>query len=182
MSDRDQQLATDAATILAGSRRFFTDTIDAARKLTAAGAQPELPPHLAASSGTTEPVVVKDNTASPYADLTMKQLVVKALDEHFQHGATTRQLLDFFRDAWDRNIERTNLSPQLSRLYQELRIGRIRSTKGWFLIPQVEHGERWPYRNTRTGEINWKLPSQAHEEDEGLVTRGMHTDDPPDDD
>jgi hypothetical protein len=56
---------------------------------------------------------------NPYANLTMKQLVVKALSEHYHNGATTRELLDFFRDAWDRNIKRENLSPQLSRLAAE---------------------------------------------------------------
>jgi len=40
----------------------------------------------------------------------------KALSEQFQHGATTKQLVNFFKDAWGRDIERTNLSPQLSRL------------------------------------------------------------------
>lgn len=61
---------------------------------------------------------------SHYADMTMKQLVVKALSEHFPEGATTRQLLDFFRDAWGRNIERTNLSPQLFRLFRDRVISR----------------------------------------------------------
>lgn len=61
---------------------------------------------------------------SPYAHLTMKQLVVKALGEHFQHGAETRELVDFFRDAWGRDIARTNLSPQISRLYSEGVISR----------------------------------------------------------
>lgn len=57
---------------------------------------------------------------SPYAKLTMKQLVKKALDEHFTNGATANELLDFFRDAWGRNdIVRTSLSPQLSRLKRE---------------------------------------------------------------
>lgn len=53
---------------------------------------------------------------SAYQHLTMKQLVIKALKEHFNEGATTKQLLEFFRDAWGRNIERTNLSPQVTRL------------------------------------------------------------------
>jgi hypothetical protein len=61
---------------------------------------------------------------SPYERLTMKELVVKALREHLHHGATTRELLDFFRDAWGRNIERTNLSPQVSRLFQDGTIRR----------------------------------------------------------
>jgi hypothetical protein len=58
--------------------------------------------------------------ASPYAKLTMKQLVRKALDEHFENGATANELMDFFRNAWGRNdIVRSSLSPQLSRLKRE---------------------------------------------------------------
>ena len=57
---------------------------------------------------------------SPYAELTMKQLVRKALDEHFTNGATAIELLDFFRNAWGRHdIVRTSLSPQLSRLKRD---------------------------------------------------------------
>lgn len=57
---------------------------------------------------------------SPYAKLTMKQLVRKALDEHFTNGATANELLDFFRNAWGRHdVVRTSLSPQLSRLKRE---------------------------------------------------------------
>lgn len=57
---------------------------------------------------------------SPYAQLTMKQLVRKALGEHFPNGATAAELMDFFADAWGRNdIVRTSLSPQLSRLKRE---------------------------------------------------------------
>ncbi len=70
---------------------------------------------------------------SPYDHLTMKQLVVKALEEHFHDGATTRQLLDFFRDAWGREVERTNLSPQISRLYHDEEIGRSKEG-AWFLL------------------------------------------------
>jgi hypothetical protein len=57
---------------------------------------------------------------SPYAKLTIKALVRKALDEQFQRGATASELLDFFRNAWGRaDVVRTSLSPQLSRLKQD---------------------------------------------------------------
>jgi hypothetical protein len=57
---------------------------------------------------------------SPYARLTIKQLVRKALSEQFERGATANELLDFFSDAWGRSdVLRTSLSPQLSRLKQE---------------------------------------------------------------
>lgn len=57
---------------------------------------------------------------SPYAKLTMKQLVCKALSEQFPDGATANELLDFFINAWGRtDVIRTSLSPQLSRLKSE---------------------------------------------------------------
>ncbi len=57
---------------------------------------------------------------SPYEKFTIKELVTKALEEHFKEGATAAQLLDFFASAWGRtDIARTSLSPQLSRLRQE---------------------------------------------------------------
>ena len=78
---------------------------------------------------------------SPYDHLTMKQLIMKALTEHFQSGATAKQFREFFRDAWSRNIDRASLSPQLSRL----RSDKIIDRKGdiWFLIKETEVPTGW---------------------------------------
>lgn len=52
-----------------------------------------------------------------YRKLTMKKLALKALEEHFENGATASELLKFFADAWGRtDILRESFSPQLSRL------------------------------------------------------------------
>ena len=68
---------------------------------------------------------VKITPASPYQNLTMKQLAVKALKEHFQNGATANKLIKFFADAWGRtDIARASFSPQLSRLKTEGVIAR----------------------------------------------------------
>jgi hypothetical protein len=75
---------------------------------------PELTTDMMMSSDTPLPLRM-----STYQHLTMKQLVVKALKEHFPDGATAKQLREFIRDAWNRDIERANLSPQLSRLHGE---------------------------------------------------------------
>ena len=57
---------------------------------------------------------------SPYERYTIKELILKALDEQFKLGATAAQLLDLFASAWGRgDIARTSLSPQLSRLRHE---------------------------------------------------------------
>ncbi len=78
-------------------------------------------------------------STSPYEHLTMKQLVEKVLREHFHNGATTRQMLEFFRDGWKRNIERANLSPQITRLVRDGVI-KQRDDGRWFLVddPDVQ--------------------------------------------
>lgn len=106
---------------------------------------------------------------NPHENLTMKGLVKKALWEQFRGGATTRQLLDFFRDAWSRNIERTSLSPQLSRLFQDAEIGRIRSTRGWFFIPPNRINGFRPYFDRR--QVIWKEPNSTTIHDEPCITR-----------
>ena len=62
-------------------------------------------------------LTTSDPFRSPYFRLTIKQLVQKALTEHFPNGATANQMLDLFANVWGRGeIRRTSLSPQLSRL------------------------------------------------------------------
>jgi hypothetical protein len=78
---------------------------------------------------------------SPYEHLTMKQLIMKALTEHFQSGATAKQFREFFRDAWARNIDRASLSPQLSRLRSDKIIDREGNV--WFLIKKNEVPTGW---------------------------------------
>lgn len=76
---------------------------------------------------------------SPYARLTIKQLVCKALAEQFERGATANELLDFFADAYARDdIQRTSLSPQLSRLKQE---GTIILIGQKWSLPTVQNRE-----------------------------------------
>lgn len=54
-----------------------------------------------------------------FEGLTIKQLIVKALGDHFLNGASASELRDFIENAYDRNIERSSLTPQLSRLRDE---------------------------------------------------------------
>lgn len=55
----------------------------------------------------------------PFEQWTLKQLTVRALEEHFPYGATANQLLAVFKSAYGRAIERSSLSPQLSRLWKK---------------------------------------------------------------
>jgi hypothetical protein len=70
---------------------------------------------------------------SPYGKLSMKELTIKALRDHFPNGATANDLLRFFYDAWGRtDVMRSSLSPQLSRLKEDKRIDR--DGYRWFLL------------------------------------------------
>jgi hypothetical protein len=51
-----------------------------------------------------------------YQRMTIKELIVRALLDNFRDGASPAQLREFIRDAYGREIERSSLSPQLSRL------------------------------------------------------------------
>lgn len=83
----------------------------------------------------------QDTFSSPYSRCTIKELVIKALEEHLKDGASAQQLLEFFSKAWGRSdIARTSLSPQLSRLRQEGIL--VRDSQIWRLrrqhIPETE--------------------------------------------
>ncbi len=75
----------------------------------------------------------------PYRSMTMKQLIRAALREQFPNGATANQLLDFFAHSWSRrDIVRSSLSPQLSRLRWDKEIDR--NGYRWFLVDQQTPG------------------------------------------
>ena len=77
-------------------------------------------PSIAEGSTTVGGIPWASTGISPYRQHTIKQLVRKALAEHFPSGATANDLIDFFAKAWGRDdISRTSLSPQLSRLKSE---------------------------------------------------------------
>jgi hypothetical protein len=54
--------------------------------------------------------------AGRYLHMTIKELIVRALLDNFREGASPAQLREFIRDAYGREIDRSSLSPQLSRL------------------------------------------------------------------
>jgi hypothetical protein len=106
-----------------------------------------------------------------YQSLSIGELVIKALKNHFPNGATIGELVAFFREKWGRDVDRPSLSPQLSRLYKRDVLGRIPSLPGWFLIPdEAGRDGRRPYRHRDSGEIYLKRPSQVDEQDERLLT------------
>ncbi len=88
------------------------------------------------ADGRTPNLSVMPSPGSPYTRLTIKDLVRKALAEQFVRGATASEMLQFFADAWGRrDIARTSLSPQLSRLKEK---GEI-----------VLRGQKWVLKSSR---------------------------------
>jgi hypothetical protein len=79
------------------------------------------------------------NALASYAGMTIKQLVLRALFDHFHEGATAPQLREFIRDAYGREIEPSSLSPQLTRLREEGLIERpgpgMLFANMWKLVP-----------------------------------------------
>jgi hypothetical protein len=108
---------------------------------------------------------VPEAVGIPYQSLTIKELVLKALREHFPNGATIAQLIEFFRDKWGRDIDRPSLSPQLSRLYAAGQITQFGNRREWHLMPEKPPGiaGMHPFL-TREG-IIWKYANQASERD-----------------
>lgn len=86
------------------------------------------------------PIVTISSSESAYQKLTMKQLAVKALQEHFPNGASAIDMIDFFHKAWGRtDVSRSSLSPQLSRLKKDGMI-TLRGTR-WLLVTEAQKSE-----------------------------------------
>ena len=104
---------------------------------------------------------VLTHRSSPYHRMTLKSLIKKALREQFPRGATANELVDFFENAWDREVQRTSLSPQLSRLKDE-GVVVLEDTR-WTL---VKHQTVQPEKemSTRTIRIGSTKHSQTEEE------------------
>lgn len=103
------------------------------------------PPAIFAGGDPDTRITKVDRQPSPYANLTQQQLVLRALKERFHNGATVNELVDFFHNAWDRkDIVRSSLSPQLSRLRTAHRI-RLAANNVWKLVS--ENDEAPPNRS-----------------------------------
>lgn len=93
---------------------------------------------------------------APYAEMTMKQLTIKALRDHFPRGATAQKLISFFSDAWGRaDVQRSSLSPQLTRLKQEGVIGL--NGKTWYLVTDEKGPDETSEPDSSVGHVAERL-------------------------
>jgi hypothetical protein len=66
-----------------------------------------------------------------YAEMTIKELVIQALLDHFPKGGTTIEIRDFIQDAYTRDIMPASLRPQMHRLKADGVLGQDPSTDTW---------------------------------------------------
>jgi hypothetical protein len=71
--------------------------------------------------------------AERFAAMTIKELVIQALLDHFPNGGTAAEIRDFIRDAYARVIPPSSLRPQMSRLKADGVLGQEPSTDVWNL-------------------------------------------------
>src|SRR5690242_20141120 len=70
---------------------------------------------------------------------TIKEMIVTALASHFHDGATPAELRTFIKDVFGREIDRTSLSPQLTRLREQGTVEQ-RNTKWRLSGPSTQSG------------------------------------------
>lgn len=109
---READLLRERASYLEKVAGIEVDLAETRRALAALGA-PEMPGLLRLATGLATP------DGRPYGEWTLKQLAVRALQDHFPFGATANQLLAVFEGHYGRAIPRESLSPQLSRLKED---------------------------------------------------------------
>ena len=63
--------------------------------------------------------------------MTIKELVIQALLDHFPNGGSSQDIRDFIRDAYRRVIPPSSLRPQLHRLKVDQILGQDPSTDTW---------------------------------------------------
>jgi hypothetical protein len=66
-----------------------------------------------------------------YEKMTIKQLVIRALLDHFKAGGNAIAIRDFIQDAYGRDILPSSLRPQLHRLKADGILGQEPSTDTW---------------------------------------------------
>jgi DNA-binding transcriptional ArsR family regulator len=67
--------------------------------------------------------------------LTIKEMILRALNDHFHQGATPSELSEYMRTAYRRDIDRNSISPQLARLREEGLVQNTNALSGkWEIV------------------------------------------------
>lgn len=76
----------------------------------------------------------KDRHERTFQPKTIKQQVITILDEMYPAGLTALEILDRINKRWNAHLERTTLSPQLTRLKRDRAIKNDKTK--WYLVVQ----------------------------------------------
>ena len=103
---------------------------EVAEKLRALG---EIPAEVAATFKGLGNLVVSADVVSnqKYESMTIKELAIQALIDHFPNGATMMEIRDFIQDGYGRRIFPSSLRPQMHRLKEAGVLGQDPSTDTW---------------------------------------------------
>jgi hypothetical protein len=116
---RERELMQHAAAIRSTLAPVESQLEDVRRAMKAIGVQPgyveQLLPYLDQSEA--KPGIL--NSPLYIESLTIKEMVLRALSEHFNEGATPSELSEYMRRSYRRDVDRNSISPQLARLREE---------------------------------------------------------------
>ena len=90
--------------------------------------------------------------------LTIKQMALAALRDHFRQGATPAELRDYMKTAYGRDVDRNSISPQLARLRDQGAVQQHNDGK-W----SITRGGRW-YDHPTSFNASKDEPAELSEE------------------
>jgi hypothetical protein len=121
LAPKEKELAeVRQAMQVVGVQRSYTDELntflDPDEKNPYGGGTPNQNPYqllseMAGQAGTPLPLLVES--------MTIKEMILRALSDHFHDGATPTELREYMRAAYSRDVDRNSISPQLARLRDE---------------------------------------------------------------
>lgn len=152
LKDREAVILANRSAAYAKHVAPFDAELAEVRRALAAIDAPDVPGLLRLAAGLPPQVDV------PYDQWTLKQLAVKALEEHFPYGATANQLLAVFKTAYGRDIPRESLSPQLSRLWKKDGVIKL-------------EGKLWKLAQSKQKEPSTKVGGSSVSDDDVAASR-----------
>jgi DNA-binding transcriptional ArsR family regulator len=92
----------------------------------------------------------------PDAKITIKEMILAALRDHFHDGASPTELSDYMKSAYGKDVDRNSISPQLSRLKEEGMVDMLSNGK-WKLsrhgLGILRYGNQPPRKYLAAGDM-----------------------------
>lgn len=94
------------------------------------------------------------NTASlRFAHMTIKQMIVQALLDHFPKGATAADIREYIRDGYGRTVDPSSLRPQMHRLKSNAVLVHDSQRDVWDLSKLVRKNLAFPHARRGLSEL-----------------------------